>query len=178
MEECWYKRFKCFKKLSNFLCIYLGEGGGCTNACICLGSQLSEPLNGCIWNLEAMKCSWHHKCIKVSWPYSPMGGSRAGQNRSWGSTSSLNFLFWPESYSIKLNVSSYSNDLEACINFLVPFWREIFVAFIDCTQVSDSGPKSLLFDSDIYIYILNRDFSIFLIRLHFNRDISIWLRSY
>ena len=37
------------KKLSNFLCIYLGEGGDCTNACICLGSQLSEPLNGCVY---------------------------------------------------------------------------------------------------------------------------------
>ena len=29
----------------NFLCIYLGEGrgGGCTNACICMGTH-SQPL--------------------------------------------------------------------------------------------------------------------------------------
>ena len=31
--------------LMNFLCIYLGEkgGGGCTNACICMGTH-SQPL--------------------------------------------------------------------------------------------------------------------------------------
>ena len=29
MDECLYKRFKCFMNYNAFLCIYLGEGKGC-----------------------------------------------------------------------------------------------------------------------------------------------------
>ena len=44
-ERMLYKRFKCFKNLMTFLFNYLGDrrGGGCTNACICMGSH-SQPL--------------------------------------------------------------------------------------------------------------------------------------
>ena len=46
LEECLYKRFKCFKNFNEFFDEFsLGEkgGGGCTNACICMGTH-SQPL--------------------------------------------------------------------------------------------------------------------------------------
>ena len=85
--RCLYKRFKCFKNFNEFS-MYLfwwrkGEGGGgCTNACICMGTQsafTTEPLNGCLRNLVGMKCSWPCTCIKMFRPYPPSGGSRVKQ---------------------------------------------------------------------------------------------------
>ena len=46
MGKCLFKRFICFKNFYEFF-IYLfrwrKEGGGCTNACICIGTH-SQPL--------------------------------------------------------------------------------------------------------------------------------------
>ena len=83
--RCLYKRFKCLKNFNEFS-MYLfrwrkGEGG-CTTACICMGTQsafTTEPLNGCLQNLVGMKCSWPLTCIKMFQPYPPRGGSRVKQ---------------------------------------------------------------------------------------------------
>ena len=43
-ENADIKDLNAWRILMNFLCIYLGEGrGGCTNACICMGTH-SQPL--------------------------------------------------------------------------------------------------------------------------------------
>ena len=45
-ENAYIKDLNTWRILMNFLCIYLGEGkggGGCTNACICMGTH-SQPL--------------------------------------------------------------------------------------------------------------------------------------
>ena len=80
-----YKRFKCLKNFNEFS-MYLfrwrkGEGG-CTTACICMGTQsafTTEPLKGCLQNLVGIKCSWPRTCIKMFQPYPLMGGSRVKQ---------------------------------------------------------------------------------------------------
>ena len=43
-ENAYVKDLYALRILMNFLCIYLGEGrgGGCTNACICMGAH-SQP---------------------------------------------------------------------------------------------------------------------------------------
>ena len=43
-----------------------------------------EPLDGFWWNLVGMKYSWSLTSVVVFRPDPPRGGSRAGQNRSWG----------------------------------------------------------------------------------------------
>ena len=44
-KNAYIKDLNALRILMNFLCIYLGEkgGGGCTNACICMGIH-SQPL--------------------------------------------------------------------------------------------------------------------------------------
>ena len=45
-KNAYIKDLNALRILMNFLCIYLGEkggGGGCTNACICMGIH-SRPL--------------------------------------------------------------------------------------------------------------------------------------
>ena len=43
-KNAYIKDLNSLRILMNFLCIYLGEkGGGCTNACICMGTH-SQPL--------------------------------------------------------------------------------------------------------------------------------------
>ena len=44
-KNAYIKELNAFRILMIFLCIYLGEkgGGGCTNACICMGIH-SQPL--------------------------------------------------------------------------------------------------------------------------------------
>ena len=44
-ENAYIKDLYALTILMDFLCIYLGEerGGGCTNACICMGTH-SQPL--------------------------------------------------------------------------------------------------------------------------------------
>ena len=43
-KNAYIKDLIALRILMNFLCIYLGEkGGGCTNACICMGTH-SQPL--------------------------------------------------------------------------------------------------------------------------------------
>ena len=44
-KNAFIKDLNALRILMNFLCIYLGEkgGGGCTNACICMGIH-SQPL--------------------------------------------------------------------------------------------------------------------------------------
>ena len=42
-KNAYIKDLNALRILMNFLCIYLGEkGGGCTNACICMGIH-SQP---------------------------------------------------------------------------------------------------------------------------------------
>ena len=94
----------------NFLCIYLGEkrGGGCTNACICMGTHsqpfTTEPLNGCLRNFVGMKCSLSLTSVVVFSARSVQGRIQGGaKSRSWGSPSSTNFFFRLEGYSDKPN---------------------------------------------------------------------------
>ena len=58
------------------------RGGGCTNACICMGTHsqpfTTVPLDGCLRNLVGMKCSWSLTSVVVFQPDPPRGGSRAG----------------------------------------------------------------------------------------------------
>ena len=42
-KNAFIKDFNALRILMNFLCIYLGEKGGCTNACICMVTH-SQPL--------------------------------------------------------------------------------------------------------------------------------------
>ena len=43
-KNAYIKDLNALRILMNFLCIYLDEkGGGCTNACICMGTH-SQPL--------------------------------------------------------------------------------------------------------------------------------------
>ena len=44
-KNTYMKDLNALRIFINFLCIYLGEkkGGGCTNACICMGTH-SQPL--------------------------------------------------------------------------------------------------------------------------------------
>ena len=43
-KNAYIKDLNALRILMNFLCIYLGEKrGGCTNACICMGTH-SQPL--------------------------------------------------------------------------------------------------------------------------------------
>ena len=43
-KNAYIKDLTALRILMNFLCIYLGEKrGGCTNACICMGTH-SQPL--------------------------------------------------------------------------------------------------------------------------------------
>ena len=43
-KNAYRKDLNALRISMNFLCIYLGEkGGGCTNACICMGTH-SQPL--------------------------------------------------------------------------------------------------------------------------------------
>ena len=82
-------------------------GGGCTNACICMGKQsafTTEPLNGCLRNLVGMKCSWLHTWIKMFSAISANGwiqGEAKIGHWGWGSPSSQNFFFRLEGYSNK-----------------------------------------------------------------------------
>ena len=81
--NAYIKDLSALRILINFLCIYLGEKrGGCTNACICMGTPsvfTTEPLTGCLQNLVGMKCSWSLTSIVVFRPDPSRGGSRAGQ---------------------------------------------------------------------------------------------------
>ena len=75
------------------------------------------------------------------------------------------------------DLSQQKQNLRRAYKLLHVFWNTLYICLgsqlIFTTEplngciwnlvgMSDSGPKGLLFDSDIYIYILNRDFSIFL----------------
>ena len=42
-ENAYIKDLNASRFFMNFLCIYLGEGRGCTNACICMETH-SQPL--------------------------------------------------------------------------------------------------------------------------------------
>ena len=81
-NNAYIKDLNALRILMNFLCIYLGEKrGGCTNACICMGTHnqplLPNRLYGCLRNLVGMKCSWSLTNVVVFRPYPPRGGSRA-----------------------------------------------------------------------------------------------------
>ena len=46
-KNAYIKDLNALRILMNFLCIYLGEGkggGGCTNACICMGTHSQQLL--------------------------------------------------------------------------------------------------------------------------------------
>ena len=93
-----------------------GEGG-CTNACICMGTQsafTTESLNGCLWNLVGMKYSWPCTCIKMFRPYPPRGGSRVKQKLvTWGGGPLLQKTSSSDWKATATN-QMHSNDLEAC----------------------------------------------------------------
>ena len=81
----------------------MGGGGGCTYACICMGTH-SQPLlqnrlmDALIRNFVGMKCSWSLTSVVVQGRI--QGGAKIGH---WGSPSSMNFCFRPEGYSNKTN---------------------------------------------------------------------------
>ena len=87
-----------------------------------------KPLDGFWWNLVGMKYSWSLTSVVVFRPDPPLGGSRAGQNRSQGGP------LLQETSSSATNWMD-SNDLEACgkkccyflfhseVKFLTRFWR-------------------------------------------------------
>ena len=62
-----------------------------------------KALDGFWWNLVGMKYSWSLTSVVAFRQDPPRGGSRAGQNSSWGSPSSTNFFFRREGYSNKPN---------------------------------------------------------------------------
>ena len=43
-KNVYIKDSNALRILMNFLCIYLGEKGGCTNACICMGTHSQSLL--------------------------------------------------------------------------------------------------------------------------------------
>ena len=67
-----------------------------------------EPLNEIWWNLVWMKYSRSLTSVVVFRPDPPREGSRAGRNRSLGSSSSQKFFLRPEGYSNKPNTSPWS----------------------------------------------------------------------
>ena len=91
-------------------------GGGCTNACICMGTQSAfstEPLNGCLRNLVGMNCSWPRTCIKMFRPYPPGGGSRVKQKKLGMGGPLLQKTSSSDRKATATN-RMHSNDLEAC----------------------------------------------------------------
>ena len=48
-KNAYIKDLNALRILMNFLCIYLGEkGGGCTTACICMGTHSQPLLQNCL----------------------------------------------------------------------------------------------------------------------------------
>ena len=52
-KNCNIKDLNALRILMNFLCIYLGEkgGGGCINACICMGTHSQPLLQNCLMDV-------------------------------------------------------------------------------------------------------------------------------
>ena len=119
----------------NFLCIYLGEkgGGGCTNACICMGTHsqpfTTEPHNGCLRNLVGMKCSWSLTRYFVFRPDPSRGGSRAGPKVGHGGSLFLQRTSASDWKAIATN-RMHKNDLEACGMLYCYFWFHSKVKFL------------------------------------------------
>ena len=108
-------------------------GGGCTNACIYMGTHsqplLQNRLMDVYENLVGMKCSWPSTC-KMFWPYLPRGRSRARQNRSPGGGGPL--LQKTSSSDLKATATNriHSSDLEACVMKCCCFWFHSVVKFL------------------------------------------------
>ena len=99
----------------NFFIIYLGEGmgGGCTNACLCVGTHSQPLLQNCLMDFDEtwMNYSMSLTCFKAFWPGWIQGG---GQN-SW----SIGVPFFKKCTSSSDRKATainpmHSNDLEAC----------------------------------------------------------------
>ena len=128
MGECLYMNF------NEFLCIYLGEGRECTNACnICMGTHSQTFLYRTDWwiftKLGREEVSMvPYKCCCFSARSVP----GRGKNRPWGP-----LLQRTSSSDQKATATNrmHSNNLEACgknfcyllfhseVKFLMRFWR-------------------------------------------------------
>ena len=93
--------------LMNFPWIYLGEKGGCTNACICMGTHSQPLLQSRLMDVYETWWGWSARGTLQVLLFSArsvqgriQGGAKIGHG---GSPSSTNFFFRPEGYSNKPN---------------------------------------------------------------------------
>ena len=71
MEECLFKRFKCFRNFNEFSIVFILVKKG-VRALMHVyvwehikSALTTEPLNGCLRNLVGMKCSLPGTCINM-----------------------------------------------------------------------------------------------------------------
>ena len=83
-RECLYQRFWCLKNFNEFFMHWFRwrkGGGGCTNACICMGAHSQPLLQNRLMDVTKLgrdEVLMTRTCIKVFRPDRPRGGSRAG----------------------------------------------------------------------------------------------------
>ena len=119
-----------------FLCIYLGEGRGCTNACICMGTHSQRLLQNCVMDVYKTWQGWRShgpanalRCCGQIRPGADPGGAKIGHGGPL-----LQEISSSDQEATETNQMD-SNDLEACgkkccyfwfhskVKFLTRFWR-------------------------------------------------------
>ena len=119
-ENAYIKDLNVWRILKNFMYIFRRRKGGCTNACICMGTH-SQPFRTAWRKFTKFEGDEvfidPHMCCCLS----PKGGSRAGQNRSKGAPFSKNF-FRQKSYS--------NNWMHSMLLLLIPLRSLIFEAVL------------------------------------------------
>ena len=146
----------------NFLCIYLGEGrGGCTNACICMGTHSQPLLQNRLIDVYKIWQGWSNHCpayaFRLFGQIHPEVDPRRRKN---GSTRG------PFSKGLLLQIGMQQQQTECIlVSWIEISWLfavqtdilNLIVMFSDllrnltfnrsahCTQVSDQCPLGLLF---------------------------------
>ena len=115
-ENAYIKDLNAWRILMNNLCIYLGKGRGCTNACICIGTHSQPLLQNRFMDIYKTWYGWSAhgpihalRCFGQICPGADQG---RGQNRSRGP------LLQETSLSDRKATATnwiHSNDLEACV---------------------------------------------------------------
>ena len=129
MTTCLYKRLKCFKNINEFLCIYLGEGRGCTNARICIGTHSQSLLRNHLMDFAKTWYGWRTSltCLRHFGQIRPGKDPGRSQNRLRGPL--LKKTFSSVQTAIAIN-RTHSNDLEACAKKCCYCWFHSEVKFL------------------------------------------------
>ena len=137
MEECLYKRFKCFMNFNEFS-MYLFRwkrgGGALMHVYVTMRTQSQPLLQNRLMYVYETWWGWSARgplqVLLFFGQICPGADPGRGQKGHGGSPSSTNFCYRLEGYSNKRNAKQWSRSMwHVVLLLLVPFQSQIFDAF-------------------------------------------------